>query len=166
MLRHHLLEHEGPMLLGGNFNCTLAPRLDRSFVSPFGRHDSLTLRRLLDQAQLCDVHEEDMERAKEERAISAFHATTYTYFYTFPGGGSASSSLYRWYVSALHADWIRDVDLSVPGPSSDHNGISIQIGVPRHIVRVRKPLRIYSVPGCAQATATSSILAAIKREQI
>ena len=144
----------------------MAPRLDRSFVSPPGRHDKLALRRLLDQAQLCDVLEDDMEQAEEERAILASHATAHIYFYTLPGGGSASSRLNRWHVSVLHAEWIRDVDLSVPGPSSEHNGISIQIGVPRHIVRVRKPLRIYSVPGCAQATATSSILAAIKREQI
>ena len=78
MLRHHLLEHEGPMFLGGKLNCTLAPRLNCSFVSPPGRHDSLALRRLLDQAQLCDVLEDDMERAKEERAISAFHATAHT----------------------------------------------------------------------------------------
>ena len=80
MLRHLLLEHERPMFLGGNFNCTLAPRLDRSIVSPPGRHDSLALRRLLDQLQLCDVLEDDMERAEEERSISAFHATAHTYF--------------------------------------------------------------------------------------
>ena len=91
MLRHHLLEHEGPMFLSGDFYCTLAPRLDRSFVSPPGKHVLLALRRLLDQAQLCDVLEDDMERAEEEKAISAFHATVHTYFYTFPGGGSASS---------------------------------------------------------------------------
>ena len=78
MLRHHLLEHEGPMFLGGKLNCTLAPRLNCSFVSPPGRHDSLALRRLLDQAQLCDVLEDDMERVEEERAISAFHATAHT----------------------------------------------------------------------------------------
>ena len=60
-LRHHLLEHEGPMFLGGNFNRTEAPRLDRFFVSPPGGHDSFALRRLLDQEQLCDVLEDDME---------------------------------------------------------------------------------------------------------
>ena len=78
MLRHHLLEHEGSIFLGVYFNCKLALRLDRSIVSTPGRHDSLALRRLLDQAQLCDVLEDDMERAKEERAISAFHATAHT----------------------------------------------------------------------------------------
>ena len=58
------------------------------------------------------------------------------------------------------------VDLSVPGPLADHNGISIRIGAPRHIVRVRKPRRIYPVPGCAQATATSAIVATIEMTQI
>ena len=95
MLRHHLLEHEGSMFLGGDFNCTLAPRLDRSFVWPPGRHDSLALRQILDQAQLCDVLEDDMMRAEEERSISAFYASAHIYFYTLPGGGSASSRLDR-----------------------------------------------------------------------
>ena len=63
MLRHHLLGHDGPMFIGGDFNCTLVPRLDRSFVSPPGRHDSVALRRLLGQAQFCDVLEDYMERA-------------------------------------------------------------------------------------------------------
>ena len=61
MIRHHLLEHEGPVFLGGDFNLMLAPRLERSFVSPPGRHCSLALRRLLGQAQLCDVLEDDMD---------------------------------------------------------------------------------------------------------
>ena len=58
------------------------------------------------------------------------------------------------------------VDLSVPGPLADHNGISIRIGAPRHILRVRKPRRIYPVPGCAQATATRAIAEAIELAQI
>ncbi|CAI5702020.1 unnamed protein product [Peronospora effusa] len=165
-LQHHLLEHMGPLFVGGDFNCTLGPRLDRSFLSPPGRHDSQALRRLLGQTQLCDVLEDDMERAEEERAISSFYAAAHTYFYTLPGSKLASSRLDRWYVSALHADWVRDVDLSVPGPEADHNGISIRIVAPRHVLRVRKPRHVYPVPGCAQAAAISSILAAIERAQI
>ena len=61
MFQHHLLEHEGPMFLVGDFDCTLSTRLDRSFVSPPGSHDLLALRRLLNQVQLCDVLEDDME---------------------------------------------------------------------------------------------------------
>ena len=69
-------------------------------------------------------------------------------------------------MSAILSDWIQDVDLSVPGPSADHNGISIRIGAPRYIVRVRKPRRVYPVPYCAQAAATSAIVAAIEIAQI
>ncbi|CAI5717474.1 unnamed protein product [Peronospora effusa] len=119
-LQNHLLEYDGPL------------------------HYSQALRRLLGQAQLCDVLEDDMERAEEERVISVFHVAAHKYFYTLPG----------------------DVDLSVPGPAADHNGISIRIVAPLHVVRVRKPWHVYPVPGCAQAAATSAIFAAIERAQI
>ncbi|TDH70247.1 hypothetical protein CCR75_000195 [Bremia lactucae] len=149
----------------GDFNCTLVPRLDRSFVSPPGRHDSIALRRLLGRAQLSDVLDEDMKQAEYERAIAHFHATEHTYFYTLPGGGSASFRLDRWYVSDIYSNWIRNVKFSVPGPAADHNGISVKIAEPRHVVRVRKLRRVYSVPGCAQAAAISKITAAIKLAQ-
>ncbi|CAI5712600.1 unnamed protein product [Peronospora destructor] len=83
MLRHHLLGHNGPMFMEGDFNCTLVPWLDRSFASPPGRHDYLALRWLLSRTQLSDVLEDEMEQAEEERAISAFHAAVHTYFYTY-----------------------------------------------------------------------------------
>ena len=162
-----LLEgYEGPMCVGGDFNCTLEPRLDRSFVSPPGRHDSLALRRLLGRVQLSDVLDDDMDMAEEDRDVPAFHAASHTYFYTLPGGGSASSRLDRWYVSSRHADWIRGVALSVPGPAADHNGISIRIGVPRYVVRVRQPRHVYPVPGCANTAAHKAIVAAIKLAQL
>ena len=77
--------------------------LDRSFVSPSGRHDSLELRRLLCRIQPSDVLDDDMEVAEEERAIPAFHAAAHTYFYPLPGRGSANLRIDRWYVSSLHA---------------------------------------------------------------
>ena len=79
--------YEGPTFVGGDFNCTLEPRLDRSFVSPPGRHDSLALRRLLGRAQLSDVLHEDMDITEEVRAVPSFQAAAHTYFYTLPGGG-------------------------------------------------------------------------------
>ena len=137
--------YEGPMFVGRDFNCTLEPRLDRSFVSPPGRHDSLALRRLLGRAQLSDVLHEDMDITEEVRAVPSFQAAAHTYFYTLPGGGSASSRLDRWYVSYRYTAWIRDVAMSVPGPAADHNGISIRIGVPRHVVRVRGVCILFQV---------------------
>ena len=43
---------------------------------------------------------------------------------------------------------------------------SVRIGAPRHIVRVRKPRRIYPVTDFAQETATSAILMAIELASI
>ena len=37
LLQNHLQDYVGPMLMGGDFNCTLVTQLDRSFVSPPGR---------------------------------------------------------------------------------------------------------------------------------
>ena len=56
--------------------------------------------------------------------------------------------------------------MSVPGPAAEHNGISIRIGVPRHVVCIRKPKRVYPVPGYAYAAAHKSIIAAIALAQI
>ncbi|TDH70315.1 hypothetical protein CCR75_009217 [Bremia lactucae] len=124
------------------------------------------MRRLIGQAQLSDVFYDEMEIAEEEKAVLAFQAAAHTYFYTLPGSGSATSRLDRVYVSSRHADWIRDVALAVPGPAADHNGISIRIGVPRHLVSVRTPRRVYPIPGCAHAAAHKAIIAAIDLAQI
>ena len=137
-----LQAYDGPMFVGGDIDCTLEPRLGRSFISPPGRHDYLALRRLLGRAHISDVLDGDIEIAEEERAVPAFQAAAHIYFYTLPSGGSTSSRLDRWYVSSRHADWIRDVAMSVPGSAADHNGIIIRINVPRHVVRVRKPRRV------------------------
>ena len=48
-LRQIILGYDGPMYMGGDFKCTLVPRLDRPFASLPGRHDLLALRRLLGQ---------------------------------------------------------------------------------------------------------------------
>uniref|UniRef100_M4C557 Endonuclease/exonuclease/phosphatase domain-containing protein n=1 Tax=Hyaloperonospora arabidopsidis (strain Emoy2) TaxID=559515 RepID=M4C557_HYAAE len=106
-----------------------------------------------------------MEEAEDERAIVHFHATTHIFFYTLPGGGSASSRLDRWCVSAGHSDWVRDVEFSVPGPAADHNGIIVRIRAPRHVVHVWKPRRVYPVPECAQAVSIGNITAAIELAQ-
>ena len=128
-----LQEYDGPMFVVGDFNYTLEPRLNRAFVSPSRRHDSLAFRWLLGRSQLSDVLDADMEIFEAERALPAFQAADHTYFYTLPGGASASSQLYRWYVSPWHDDWIRDIDISVPGPAADHNGIGIRSAC--HVIR-------------------------------
>ena len=69
-------------------------------------------------------------------------------------------------MSALYAGKIRDVDLSVPGPEADHNGTSKLMGALGHVMRVRKPRRVYTVSGCTQTIAISAILAVIELAHI
>ena len=78
---------------------------------------------------------------------------------------SVSSRLDRWYVSALHADWVRNVILSVPRLAAEPNGITIRIGAPRRIMRVCKPRRVHPVLGCAKAAANRAIIAALENAQ-
>ena len=146
MLQNHLQDYVGPMIMGGDFNCTLAPQLDRSFVYPPGRHDSLALRRLLGRSHLSGVLDEDMERAKTTGPLRVFmrqHTFIFTLCQVVARPVHVSN---RCYVTARHSDWIRDVDCSVPDPAADHNGIIVRIGTPHRVVRIRKPRRVYPVP--------------------
>ena len=61
--------YDGPMFVRGDFNCTLEPRQNRSYIAFPGRHDSLPLRRHLGRAQLSDVPDGDMEIDEEEREL-------------------------------------------------------------------------------------------------
>ena len=161
-----LLGYAGPIFKEGDFNCTLVPQINRSLTSSSGRHEFLAIRRPLGRVQLRGVFEDAMEQADEEQGIPAFHAAAYTYFYTLPGVASSSSRLHRWYMNFINADWIRGVELSVPGPASDHNGKSIWIGAPRHFMPLRKPRKVYHVPACAQGDTNTAIVAAIEMMQL
>uniref|UniRef100_M4C4A4 Endonuclease/exonuclease/phosphatase domain-containing protein n=1 Tax=Hyaloperonospora arabidopsidis (strain Emoy2) TaxID=559515 RepID=M4C4A4_HYAAE len=65
-LRRTLVSYEGPVVLGGVFNCTLNPHLDRSYKTTTGRHDSPALRRLLARVQMSDVLEDELRRIEDE----------------------------------------------------------------------------------------------------
>ena len=84
--RQNVAEHGCPVLMGGDFNCTLHLRIDRSYVTPADRHDSLALRRLFTRAQTSDVLGDAIERVVDGRSSPTFHASAHTYFYTLPGG--------------------------------------------------------------------------------
>ena len=94
-----LSRHEGPVILGGDFNCTLNTQLDRFYVVPGRRHDYSALRWLLAHTGLVDVLSEEVNREEEERNCLEFHVNAHTHFYRLPNGRQASFGLlYRWYI--------------------------------------------------------------------
>ena len=105
--------------------------------------------------------EDDIEIALAERGHSVFHSQTHTYNYTLQGGVRASSRLDRWYVSARVSDWIRDTSMSVPGPTSDHNGVTVRLAAPKTVVQQRKPRRVYPVAAVVHSTAKNTITQAL-----
>ncbi|KAF1326887.1 reverse transcriptase, partial [Globisporangium splendens] len=125
-----LSSHGGPILCGGDFNCTLNQMADRSHNTHNKVHESRELKKLLQKLDLVDTLEDDALRATDTRDVKAFHRQHHTYYYTLPSGDSASSRLDRWYCSNDHLDWVRSVYQSVAGPFSDHNGVTIRVAAP------------------------------------
>ena len=67
----------GPVLLCGDFNCTLLETRDRSFKSWWNKNDSLALRQLLRRGALSDVLDDELEADDTEIDWRAKH---HTYF--------------------------------------------------------------------------------------
>ncbi|KAF1328041.1 reverse transcriptase, partial [Globisporangium splendens] len=150
-----LSSHDGPILCGGDFNCTLNQMADRSHNNHNKVHDSRELKKLLQKLNLVDTLEDDALRATDTRDVKAFHRQHHTYYYTLPSDGSASSRLDRWYCSNDHLDWVRSVYQSVAGPFSDHNGVTIRVAAPDKVIQSKKPRVVYPLPKNAAAHATS-----------
>ncbi|KAF1314877.1 reverse transcriptase, partial [Globisporangium splendens] len=148
-----LSSHDGPVLCGGDFNCTLNQTADRSHNTHNKVHDSRELKKLLQKLNLVDTLEDDALRATDTRDVKAFHRQHHTYYYTLPSGGSASSRLDRWYCSNDHLDWVRSVYQSVVGPFSDHNGVTIRVAAPDKVIQSKKPRVVYPLPKNAAAHA-------------
>ncbi|KAF1322650.1 Abc transporter g family member 31, partial [Globisporangium splendens] len=150
-----LSSHDGPILCGGDFNCTLNQMADRSHNNHNKVHDSRELKKLLQKLDLVDTLEDDALRATDTRDVKAFHRQHHTYYYTLPSGDSASSRLDRWYCSNDHLDWVRSVYQSVAGPFSDHNGVTICVAAPDKVIQSKKPRVVYPLPKNAAAHAAS-----------
>ncbi|KAF1328525.1 reverse transcriptase, partial [Globisporangium splendens] len=150
-----LSSHDGPILCGGDFNCTLNQMADRSHNTHNKVHDSRELKKLLQKLNLVDTLEDDALRATDTRDVKAFHRQHHTYYYTLPSGDSASSRLDRWYCSNDHLDWVRSVYQSVAGPFSDHNGVTIRVAAPDKVIQSKKPRVVYPLPKNAAAHAAS-----------
>ncbi|KAF1334471.1 Reverse transcriptase precursor, partial [Globisporangium splendens] len=150
-----LSSHDGPILCGGDFNCTLNQMADRSHNNHNKVHDSRELKKLLQKLNLVDTLEDDALRATDTRDVKAFHRQHHTYYYTLPSGDSASSRLDRWYCSNDHLDWVRSVYQSVAGPFSDHNGVTIRVAAPDKVIQSKKPRVVYPLPKNAAAHSAS-----------
>ncbi|KAF1328452.1 reverse transcriptase, partial [Globisporangium splendens] len=150
-----LSSHDGPILCGGDFNCTLNQMADRSHNTHNKVHDSRELKKLLQKLDLVDTLEDDALRATDTRDVKAFHRQHHTYYYTLPSSDSASSRLDRWYCSNDHLDWVRSVYQSVAGPFSDHNGVTIRVAAPDKVIQSKKPRVVYPLPKNTAAHAAS-----------
>ncbi|KAF1336803.1 reverse transcriptase, partial [Globisporangium splendens] len=150
-LRDLELQHDGPVFCGGDYNCTLLGAADRSYTPTVKHHDSGALRKLIEAWNLVDVLTDDALEAVDAREIPAFQKRHHTYFYTLPGGGTASSRLDRWYCSRDHEDWVRNVAQSVAAPYSDHNGVTIRVAPPDKVIQRKLPRKVYPVPVYAEA---------------
>lgn len=147
------MQHTGPILCGGDFNCTLHPMADRSLQRTALAHDSPSLRTLLRTWGMVDALQRDIDTATDTRDLPTFHQRHHTYGYTMATGQFESSRLDRWYVSTEHDEWIRCITQSIPGPYSDHNGVSLRVAAPDKITYVKKPRKVYPVPEYAAEKA-------------
>ncbi|KAF1328529.1 reverse transcriptase, partial [Globisporangium splendens] len=132
-----LSSHDGPILCGGDFNCTLNQTADRSHNSHNKVHDSRELKKLLQKLDLVDTLEDDALRATDTRDVKAFHRQHHTYYYTLP------------------SRQCQHVYQSVAGPFSDHNGVTIRVAAPDKVIQSKKPRVVYPLPKNAAAHAAS-----------
>ena len=77
------INHHGPILLGGDFNCTQHSLYERSYVATDGKHLSDGLATLLDRWNLVNAFTPWMEEDPDEIECTEFHVTQHTYHYTF-----------------------------------------------------------------------------------
>lgn len=141
-------KHRGPLFVGSDFNCTLDDVADRSYDTHNSDHDSKALRLLLKDWDLVDVVEVAAAKAKRRQELENFWRLHNTYYYTISGSTVCSSRLDRWHCSRDHEDWVRHVAQSIPGPASDHNGVTIRIAPPNRVVQKRKACTVYPFPVC------------------
>jgi exonuclease III len=145
------------ILLGGDFNCTLDARFDRSHYRQQSDHASPGLEALLMRWGLGDAVTSPLDG--DLTTMSDFHTQTHTYQYTLPSGEQASARLDRWYTSAELADWVAQVEVCHPGARADHQAVRIHLINPQDPIRIRKPARVYPPPPVAEAQVKEAMAA-------
>ncbi|POM79844.1 Reverse transcriptase, partial [Phytophthora palmivora] len=132
----------GRVLLGGDFNCTLDARLDRTYAAAGANHDSPELRRLLARWDAQDCLSNMMPDQTDENRVKHFHAKYHTYRYQV-NGDAESSRLDRWYGSSLIQPWIAATEVVRPAARSDHDGAQLHLRSPNNPLRVKQQQRTY-----------------------
>ena len=90
---------KGLLILGGDFNCTLDTKMDRSHPAQQS-HDSPALHELLEHWDVADAVWSGTTEHETEASKRDFYVDQHTYRYRLPTGGLATSRLDRWYISS------------------------------------------------------------------
>jgi hypothetical protein len=89
------VRHRGPVLVGGDFNCTLHPLMDRSNHRSTAVRTSEALQRLLANWNLVDALQRELEDTNDPRHRADFHRDYHTYNYRLAIDARKSSRLDR-----------------------------------------------------------------------
>ncbi|TYZ59166.1 hypothetical protein PybrP1_000347 [[Pythium] brassicae (nom. inval.)] len=130
--------HAGPTLASGDFNCTTLPAADRSNDSTASSHFSPALHRTTEACRLEDALLRETMHAEEAGELEVFAGRHCTYHYTSAAGSREASRLDRWYVTAAHEAWVKEVERRVPAQPTDRNAAVVRLVLPKGAVRVRR----------------------------
>jgi len=155
----HLEEIEMPsgtsLVVGGDFNCTIDPRLDLSHFRRHSSHESAGFEALQTSWRLCDALEKPTER--DEQSLQNFYKRHHTYRYTLPSGEPASARLDRWYTTPDISEWIKAVEVCNAGAKADHQAVRLHLVNPQDPIRVRRPARVYPPPNIATVQGKAAL---------
>lgn len=144
------LSRNGPVIMGGDFNCCLHPTLDRTLQRTADKHDSPELWRLINKMTLADaLAPELMDGLSDSRCPPQLQ---HTYHYVV-NGIVHRSRLDRCYISKTHKEWVRLVEVLKPGIHTEHDGVALRVVAPHKRTQVKRMRRIYPVIPCGQAIA-------------
>ena len=155
LLATQSLDHDGPILMGGDFNCTQDGRRDRSYGTQTQSHVSPALTRLLAKWDMIDSLQPVLDEATTPDLDDAFKLEHHTYWYKV-GEREESSRLDRWYVTARTGDWLMATTTTDLGGGSDHASVSVAISNPSTRARTQARPRLYPPKQCAAAAVTQA----------
>ncbi len=136
------LRHQGPIFMGGDFNCTQQEVLDTRHERTAHRHVSAALTGLLEKWGFTDPLVAEYGDNPSADDVEEFRRTQHTYTYTF-GGKIASSRLDRWYVSDTAMVWTRRIEVEYLGVGSDHAAAIMAVNNPAFRRRIRRSPTLY-----------------------